>query len=215
VLSMFASVVVYTWFFGWTFAVGFMVLLFVHEMGHVIAAKHCGVEVSAPVFIPMLGAMISMKQSPQNARDEALIGISGPVVGSAASFVCLEVAWHTGSKFWMALAYIGFFLNLFNLIPIVPFDGGRVVQAIHPALWLVGLLALVVVAVTLTVSPVIFFVVVLGGFELWGRFKNRHSEEARAYRSVRRGDRVLIAIGYVSLVVALIVAMGVSHVATH
>ena len=140
------SVAAYSLFFGWTFAVGFVVLLFVHEMGHVIQLRREGIKASAPMFIPFLGAVVTAKSLGENALAEARVGLAGPVLGTAGAAACLAIAEATNSDFFRALAYIGFFLNLFNLLPVVPLDGGRAMAAMAPWMWFVGLGALVALA---------------------------------------------------------------------
>ena len=132
------SVAAYSLWFGWTFAIGFVVLLFVHEMGHVLQLRREGIKASAPMFIPFLGAVVMMRQMPDDALAEARVGLAGPVLGTAGAAVCLVIGEATGSDFFLALAYIGFFLNLFNLLPIVPLDGGRAMAAMAPWTWFVG-----------------------------------------------------------------------------
>src|SRR5579872_6637108 len=133
------SVAAYSLFFGWTFAVGFVLLLFVHEMGHVLQLRREGLKASAPMFIPFLGAVVMAKSLGENALAEARVGLAGPVLGTAGAAVCLAVGEATNSDLLRALAYVGFFLNLINLIPVVPFDGGRAMAAMAPAVWFVGL----------------------------------------------------------------------------
>src|SRR5207302_3761276 len=123
--TAFVSVAAYSLFFGWTFALGIVVLLFVHEMGHVIQLRREGIKASAPTFIPFFGAFIAAKSLGDNAVAEARVGLAGPILGSIGSAACILV-WHaTGSDIWRALAFTGFFLNLFNLLPVVPLDGRR------------------------------------------------------------------------------------------
>jgi len=123
--TMAVSVAAYSFVFGWTFAVGFVILLLVHEMGHVIQLRREGIKASAPMFIPFLGAVISAKSLGRNALAEARVGLAGPILGSLGSAACILI-WHaTGDEIWRALAFTGFFLNLFNLLPVVPLDGGR------------------------------------------------------------------------------------------
>ena len=141
-LSMFVSAAFYVWFGGWWFGIGLVFLLFVHEMGHVLEAKRQGLPVSAPLFIPFLGALITLKQMPHNAWNEAKLAIAGPIVGSAGAAAVWIAGAAADSNHLKALAFLGFFLNLFNLLPVVPLDGGRIVGALHPVLWLVGFLAL-------------------------------------------------------------------------
>lgn len=139
--TMLLSVGAYALIYPWTFAVGFVLLIFVHELGHILAARRRGLPVSAPFFIPFLGALILMKRHPKDAETEAYIGIGGPLLGTAGAFVCYAAGWWSGQDIWFALAYTGFFLNLVNLLPIHPLDGGRIVTAVSRWLWLVGVVA--------------------------------------------------------------------------
>ncbi len=136
--TMALSVIVYAWVYGWRYAVGFVGLIFCHEMGHYVAARKKGLEVGAPTFIPFVGAWIQLKDQPRNAETEAYIGLAGPVAGSFAALAVYALARYSGQTWLLALAYSGFFLNLFNLIPLSPFDGGRVTAVLSPKLWLVG-----------------------------------------------------------------------------
>jgi Zn-dependent protease len=212
VLSMFVSVVAYSLLFGWSFAVGIVLLILVHEMGHVFELRRQGVPASLPLFIPFIGAFVNMKAAPRSAFQEALSGLAGPLVGTAASAVVAFWANATGSKFLMALAFFGFFVNLFNLLPVLPLDGGRAVAALHPALWFVGLVCLVVFEVVFP-SPVVLIVLVLGGFELWHRWRNRNSPAARLYHSLLPAQRWTIATIYVLLIGAAVVGAQLTYVA--
>ncbi|TJY41024.1 site-2 protease family protein [Cohnella pontilimi] len=136
--TMILSVGAYALLFPWTFAVGFVLLIFIHEMGHVLAARRRGLPVTAPMFIPFLGAFISMKRNPKDAETEAYIAIGGPVLGSAGAFLCYAIGDWTGQPIWYALANAGFMINLLNLMPIHPLDGGRIVTAVSRWLWLIG-----------------------------------------------------------------------------
>src|SRR5437762_10140461 len=118
--SMFVSAAVYVWIGGWWFGIGLVVLLFVHEMGHVLEAKRQGLPVSAPLFIPFLGAMITMREMPQDAWNEAKVAIAGPLVGSLGAAAIWVAGEATDSNHLKALAFLGFLINLFNLLPVVP-----------------------------------------------------------------------------------------------
>src|SRR4051812_47963152 len=117
--SMLVSVAAYALIWGWKFAFGFVLLLFVHEMGHVLQLKREGVPASAPLFIPFMGAVVGMKQLPEDAAAEARVGLAGPVLGSIGALVPLVVYELNGDEFWKALAFVGFFLNLTNLLPVL------------------------------------------------------------------------------------------------
>ena len=212
VLSMLVSIAAYSLFFGWSFAVGIVLLILVHEMGHVVELRRQGVPASAPLFIPFLGAFVNMRGSPRTAYQEALSGLAGPLIGTAASVVVAFWANATGSKFLMALAFFGFFVNLFNLLPVLPLDGGRAAAALHPALWLLGLVGLVVFEV-LYPSPVVPIVLILGGIELWRRWRNRNSPASRAYHSLLPQQRLVIGAFYLTLVAVTIVGAHATYIA--
>jgi Zn-dependent protease len=207
------SVAAYSLFFGWTFAVGFVVLLFVHEMGHVIALRREGIKASAPMFIPFLGALITAKSLGENALAEARVGLAGPILGTIGAGACLLIGEVANSDLFRALAYIGFFLNLFNLLPVVPLDGGRAMAAMAPWMWFVGLGALVAM---LFVFPnfILLLIVFFGAMETWRRWKQRktRSLEQAAYYRVSPRNRLLVGAVYVGLIVLLAVGMYETHI---
>lgn len=141
--TMLLSVIAYAFVFGWWYAVGFVLLIFIHEMGHYIAARQRGLDVGAPMFIPFVGAWIQLKDQPHNAETEAYVGLGGPLLGTLGALACYFVARSTGSDLLLALSYAGFFINLFNLIPLSPFDGGRITAVLSPRVWLLGVPILV------------------------------------------------------------------------
>jgi len=212
--TILVSLAAYALLWGWPFAAGFIALLFVHEMGHVIALRREGLKASAPMFIPFLGAVIAARSLGENALAEARVGLAGPILGSIGSVVCILV-WHaTGSELWRALAFTGFFLNLFNLLPVVPLDGGRAMAAMAPWMWFVGFAAMIPLAIIFP-NPIILLILVFAGFETYKRWKQRRSggvAEAAYYR-VRPLDRALVAAVYLSLVALLVVGMHATLVA--
>ena len=207
--SMLVSIAAYAWIWGLPFAIGFVLLIFVHELGHVIELRRQGVPASAPLFIPFLGAVIGMKELPDDAWKEARVALAGPILGSVGAALCWIAGDATGSELLVALAFTGFFLNLFNLIPIVPLDGGRAAGALHPVLWFVGLLLMVGLAVV-NPNPLLILIVVLGGLDLWSRWRGRR--EAGDYYHLSVGQRVTVAVVYLGLVAALGIAMSATHV---
>lgn len=208
------SVAAYSLFWGWPFAVGFVVLLFVHEMGHVLQLRKEGIKASAPMFIPFMGAVITSRSLGQNALAEARVGLAGPVLGSVGAAACLLLAAMTGSDFFRALAYVGFLINLFNLIPVLPLDGGRAMAAMAPWMWFVGFGALVPLLFFLHGGYVIVVILILGAFETRRRWKLRKSGslEQAAYYRVSPSHRLLVAGVYVGLIVALALGMDAAHV---
>ncbi len=206
--TMLVSIAAYAWWWGFPFALGFVLLLFVHEMGHVIQLRREGIRASAPMFVPFLGAVIGARSLGDNALAEARVGLAGPILGSVGSAVCILI-WHaTGNDIWRALAFTGFFLNLFNLLPVVPLDGGRAMAAMAPAMWFAGFAALIPL-VFIFPNPIIFLIILIGGFETYKRWKMRRSgsPEQRAYYRVRPRDRALVAAVYLSLIALLVVGM--------
>jgi len=210
--TMLVSLAAYAVIWGWRFAAGFVVLLFVHEMGHVIQLRREGVKASAPMFIPFLGAVISARSLGDNATAEARVGLAGPVLGTIGAAVCLLIWRETSSDFWRALAFVGFFLNLFNLVPVVPLDGGRAMAAMAPWMWFVGLGAMVALAFAYP-NPIILLIVLLAGLETYKRWKVRRAggSEQQTYYRVRAVDRALIAAVYLSLVAVLVAGMHAAH----
>jgi Zn-dependent protease len=206
--SAIVSIAAYALIWGFPFAAGFVALLFLHELGHVIQLRREGVKASAPMFIPFLGAVISAKSMGRDAAAEARVGLAGPVLGSLASLVPLVLWLATGSDFWRALAYVGFFLNLFNLLPVLPLDGGRAMAALTPWMWLAGFAGLVALAFYFP-NPILLLVIVFGGLESWRRWKLRDTPEGRAYHAVSPRTRALVAIAYVGL--AALLAVGVAE----
>ena len=211
--TMLVSVAAYALFWGWTFAVGFVVLLLVHEMGHVIALRREGIKASAPMFIPFLGAVVAAKSLGRNALAEARVGLAGPVLGSLGALAAALIGVATGHEFWYALAFTGFFLNLFNLLPVVPLDGGRAMAAMAPWMWFAGFAGLVVLAFVFP-NPIMILILVVGGLATWQRWQQRKSGDAKqqTYYRVSPRNRVLVAAVYVGLIAALAVGMDVTHV---
>jgi Zn-dependent protease len=208
-VSMLVSIAAYAWIWGLPFAIGFVLLIFVHELGHVIELRRQGVPASAPLFIPFLGAVIGMKELPDDAWKEARVALAGPILGSVGAAACWIAAEVTGSELLMALAFVGFFLNLFNLIPIVPLDGGRAAGALHPALWFVGLLMMVGLVV-LNPNPLLLIIVLLGGLDLWRRWRERG--QAGDYYRLSVAQRTTVAVVYLGLVAVLALAMSVTYI---
>jgi Zn-dependent protease len=209
--TMLVSVAAYALLWGWKFAVGLVLLLLVHEMGHVLEARRQGIPTSAPMFIPFLGAFITMKQMPENAWREAQVALAGPIVGSVGAAAVWGLGEAIDSEFLVALAFVGFLLNLFNLLPIVPLDGGRAVAALHPAIWLVGLAGLAVLTF-LSPNPILLIILLLGGMELWQRWRTRDLPELQMYYRVRPWQRAVVGVTYVGLALALAVGMNATHI---
>jgi len=206
--SMLVSIAAYQLIFGWAFSVGFVVLLLLHELGHVFQLRREGIKASAPLFIPFLGAAIWAKSLGNDAAAEARVGLAGPILGSIATLVPLGIWLATGEEFWRALAYIGFFLNLFNLLPVLPLDGGRAMAALSPWVWFAGFAGLIVLTVFFP-NPILLLVILFGGMESWRRWKARNTPESREFHRIPARTRIAVAAVYLGL--AALLAVGVSE----
>jgi Zn-dependent protease len=206
--TMLVSIGAYALIWPWTFALGFVLLLLLHELGHVIQLRREGVEASAPMFIPFLGAVIAAKSMGEDAAAEARVGLAGPILGSIASLVPLGLWLATGDDFWRALAYVGFLINLFNLVPVVPLDGGRAMAALSPWMWFAGFAGLVALTIVAP-NPILILIVLVGGFESWRRWKARKTPESQAYHDIPARTRAWVALVYLGL--AALLALGVAE----
>jgi Zn-dependent protease len=211
--SMLVSVAAYALIWGWKFAVGFVGLLFIHEMGHVIQMKREGVKVSGMLFIPFLGAAVGARSMGGNALAEARIGLAGPILGTLATAALIPVAEAQDSDFLRALAFTGFFLNLFNLLPVVPLDGGRAMAAMAPWMWFLGFGAMVALFF-IAPNPILVLILLLGGLETWRRWKTRKQglEGNAAYYKVKPVHRVMVGAVYVALIAACAFGMDATFV---
>ena len=212
-LSMLLSVGAYALIWGWKFAVGFVALLFVHEMGHYIQLRREGVRPSGMVFIPFLGAAVGARSLGGSALAEARVGLAGPVLGTLGCLALVPLALLTDDPFWRALMFTGFFLNLFNLLPVVPLDGGRAMAALAPWMWFVGLGAMAAIFFVIP-NPVLVLFLILGAMETYRRFKARKGGEEGnpAYYRVKPAHRLAVGAVYVGLLVLLAVGMDLSFV---
>jgi Zn-dependent protease len=209
--SMLVSVAAYAWIWGWRFAVGFVLLILVHELGHVFELRRQGVPASAPLFIPFLGAVVGMKQMPKNAWREAQVALAGPILGSLGALAVWIAGEALDSELLVALAFTGFFLNLFNLLPVSPLDGGRAIAAVHPVLWAAGL-AVLLGLVLVAPNPILIIILVLGGLEVWRRWQERGQPNGAEYYHVKPWQRWTVGITYVGLAALLALAMSATHV---
>ena len=210
--TMLVSVAAYSLIWGWKFALGFVLLILVHEMGHVIQLRREGIKASAPLFIPFLGAVIGARSLGDNALAEARVGLAGPVLGSLGAAALIPLASATGNHMFTALAFTGFFLNLFNLLPVVPLDGGRAMAALSPWMWFVGFAGLVAIAIAFP-NPIILLIVLFGAMETWRRWQTRKSPESQVYYKVSPRHRLIVAAVYIGLAALLVLGMHHTHLA--
>jgi Zn-dependent protease len=206
-LSMFFMIWVYSLLFGWRFAAGFVFLILVHEMGHVVAAKLLGMPVSAPLFIPFFGASIIMKQNPRDAWTEALMAYGGPLAGCIGSWICWFIALQLEERWIMAVASVSFLINIFNMIPVPPLDGGRICSAVSPWFWIIGLFLLGAAVFYFHSFNSIFIIVII---LVWAfpRIKQtlfgQTTPQMQAYYNTHISNRLTMALLYLGLLAALL-----------
>lgn len=204
--TMIVSVAAYALLFGFWYAFGFVVLMLVHELGHYVAARRAGLAVGAPTFIPFVGAWIELRDQPLSVSQEARIAFAGPFMGTVGAVIALFLAGHYQSPLLLAVAYSGFFLNLFNLVPITPFDGGRIVAILSPRIWLIG--APVLAGVFLLIpSPMFVVILLLLAPTIWQGLKAAWHGSVPAgnprYYEAPRADRIRYAAYYLLLLLFL------------
>jgi Zn-dependent protease len=209
--SMFVSVWFYSLAFGWNFAFGFVLLIFVHEMGHVFVAWRQGLPISAPIFIPFMGALILMKAEGKSAWNQAVMGIGGPIGGSIGALACWWIYGTTQNELFLGLAYIGFLMNLFNLIPVFPLDGGWITGAVSPYIWLIGFIVLLGGFVTgYFRNPMIIMLLIVSLPRLWQGIRTgvAHGPEVQP---ASLDQKIKMGLAYVLLAGVLAWAMGETH----
>jgi Zn-dependent protease len=203
--TMLLMIWIYAAMWGWKFGVGFVLLLLVHETGHLVVAKKFGLKVGAPVFIPFMGAFIALKEAPRNAWIEACVGIGGPMLGTFGALVSNALGEMFDAPVFVALAWFGYFLNLFNLTPVGMLDGGRIVTALSRWLWLPGFAALLWFGWKFP-NFIVWLMVFLSLPRIFSLFRRR-TEEERRYYEVTPTQRWTMSILYFGLILALIAAM--------
>lgn len=204
--SLLFSSFIYGLAFGWAFGFGFIALLLIHEMGHVLALKSRGLEAPLPVFIPFVGAAIFLSRHPRSAGEEAYVAAGGPVLGFAASVFAYALGAAVGNPVFTTLAYFGFFLQAFNLVPISPLDGGRMVAAVDRRLWWVGLPVLAAV-VFLTRSVMGILIGALVAYQFFMRLRRG---EGAAYYDVPGRTRFMTLAAWILLIALSLAGMGVT-----
>ena len=173
--TMLASIAVYALFYGWRFAAGFVALLLVHEAGHYIAAQRRGLDV----------------------------GLAGPFVGTLGALACYAAARHYDSNLLLALSYTGFFLNLFNMIPLSPFDGGRITAVLSPRIWFAGVPVLIALFVYRP-SPLLIVMAILALPQLRRAWRyDPDAPENRVYYATSIETKTTYALCYVGLLAFL------------
>jgi Zn-dependent protease len=211
-LTMLFTIWVYAQIYGASFAIGFVALLAIHEMGHYAAARQRGLNVSLPAFIPFIGAAINLREQPHNSETEAYVAFAGPFIGTLGALAAYLYGITGGGAFWVALSYTGFLLNLFNMLPISPLDGGRITQVLSPRIWFLGV-PLLLALFWYQPSPILFLVLLLAAPSLMKAWRyDPNSPEARRYHDVPQGARIQYMVMYLGLTAFLAVMTYNTHV---
>ncbi|UGY13848.1 site-2 protease family protein [Bradyrhizobium septentrionale] len=201
--SMLLSLAIYATIWGWRYAAGFIALLFAHEMGHYVAARQRGLDVGAPAFIPFMGAFIALKDHPADVETEAYVAIAGPVVGTVAALAVYLWARSEDSGRLLAIAYSGLFLNLFNLLPVSPLDGGRVTAVLSPRIWFAGV-PILLALMLYRPSPMLLIVAILAAPQLLHAWRyDPHAPENIAYYGVPLQTKLEYGAAYLGLAALL------------
>ena len=207
-LSMILTSFAYSFFFGWPYAVGMVGLIFFHECGHALVMKKYGVPFSPMVFVPFMGAVIAMKDSPKNVYQESMIAFGGPVLGSVAAYSMGTVGALTDSQLLLALADFGYMINLFNLLPIGSMDGGRITSAISPYFGVFGLAAGGGLIYTgMVYNPLFYLIMLSGTYTTASRIFGWEEQPNHNYYRIHNKDQAKILVGYLGLIASLIYAM--------
>ena len=207
--SFFLSLIFYAMFWGWKFALVFVFMILAHEMGHYVTIRNYGLPARLPMFIPFIGAY-TVGGVPESLEHDAYIALAGPLTGLGVSAVCYAYGVETHQTFWYMAANVGAFVNLFNMIPAMPFDGGRVAGALSPALWAGGFV--VFIGLSLVLHIPIFFIVIFGLLALPSAIAGFRGYVDPRYGTMTRAGRIRVASWYLLTLFALFYLMTISHV---
>ena len=207
--SFFISLALYAMFWGWKFALVFVVMILAHELGHYVTIRSYGLPARWPMFVPFMGAY-TLGGVPESLEHDAYIALAGPLTGLGAAAVCFFLGYQQHEAFWYMAAYVGAFVNLFNMIPTPPFDGGRIAGALSPALWVGGFVLFIALSIALHVP--FFFVIVFGLLALPGAIAGWRGYVDPRYANMSRLQRVNVAVWYLATLFALFLLMTRSHV---
>ena len=202
------SLWIYVVIFGWKLAVVIMMLLLAHELGHYFAFRAYGLPARLPAFVPLLGAFTA-GAAPADLEQDAYIALAGPLVGLGLAAVCYAIGDASHDRFWFACADLSAFLNLFNMIPTPPFDGGRVIGALWPPLWIVGFILFIAFAALLHI-PVLFVAIIgiLGLPAMIAALQGRADPRAA---HMTFNARLRVSVWYLATLLGLFFIMAQSH----
>lgn len=198
--SFVVTIAAYSTQYPFALVFGFVVITLIHEIGHAIVIRAKGLRAGYMVFIPFIGGAVSLKDQARSVYDDALIGLAGPAAGTAASLICLQIYKWTTDPLWLYIAFLGFGLNLINLVPIGMLDGGRISAAISKWMWVIGG-GMIVYKVIQQPNPLIIIIAVLAAFQVYASLDREKSDPH--YYEITVAQRAAIASLYFALVIFL------------
>lgn len=208
--SFFISLFFYALFWGWKFALVFILMMLAHEMGHYVTIRNYGLPARLPMFVPFIGAY-TVGGVPRDMEHDAYIALAGPITGLGVSAACFAFGYQTHDTFWYMAAYVGAMINLFNMIPAMPFDGGRIAGAVSPALWVVGFVLFL--GASLALHLPIFFIVLFGLMALPSVIAALRGYVDPRYASMTVFAKMRVGGWYLLTMFALFYLMSITHVA--
>ena len=198
--SILITIAAYAVKFRLGLVIGFVLVTLIHEIGHAIVIRAKGLRTGFMVFIPFIGGAVTLKDQPRSAYDDAQIGLAGPLFGTAASLIALQVFKWSGNPLYLLIASVGFILNLLNLIPLGVLDGGRISAAITKWMWLFGGGAVIYKTVRQP-NPLMIVILLLAAFQVYASIVREKNE--RSFYDISIGQRTAVAVAYFTLVVFL------------
>lgn len=207
--SFFISLFFYALFWGWKFALVFILMMLAHEMGHYVTIRNYGLPARLPMFIPFFGAY-TMGGVPQELEHDAYIALAGPLTGLGVSAACYAFGFQTHDVFWYMAAYVGAMINLFNMIPALPFDGGRIAGALSPQLWIAGFVVFVGGALALHLP--LFFILLFGLMALPSVIAALRGYVDPRFGTMTAFAKIRVGSWYLLTIFALFYLMSITHV---
>lgn len=198
--SIVVTIAAYATQFPLAVVVGFVVITLIHEIGHAVAIRAKGLRTGFMVFVPFIGGAVTLRDQPRTVYDDAQIGLAGPFAGTLASLVCLQIYKWTADPLWLLIAFMGFAINLFNLLPIGMLDGGRISAAVTKWMWVFGG-GVIVWKVIDQPNPLIILIAVLAAFQVYASLEREKND--RRFYEIAPMQRAAIAVLYFGLVIFL------------
>lgn len=212
--SFAVSLLAYAQFWGWKFGLGFVLLLLVHELGHVLALRMRGIRNSALVFVPLLGAFTSWRPTERNPYQEAETALAGPVIGTAGSLVVGYIGHVQGSALLGSIAFTGLFLNMINLAPVPVLDGGRLTHLLHPSVWVLAIAGLIGWEF-FRPNKIVVVLVILAVYQFIHQLRDRDGSFAANSAFITSAERLRISSVYAVTIAAILIGMHATYAERH